>query len=748
MGIAAKIGSKIGKFFRKLFGSGQWIAFVVLIGLTAVRVWNPEPVEFVRLKVFDTYQKIKPRENLEQNVVVIDLDEQSLAEVGQWPWGRDKVAQMVVNAHRAGAQLVGFDIVFAEPDRLSPDLLAETLPNLDPEMRERLKSMGSTDAVFANVLKQARSVLGQAADESLAAGDLVRPEPAAIATVGGDPRPFLQNYPSLVGNLKMFEDVAGGRGLFTVYPEKDNVVRRIPVVARSEDKIYPALSLEMLRVFTKNSTIGIRLDEAGQGIKDVFMQGSRRIIFPTDRMGLMWPYYSKLDKSRYIPAKDVLNATFDPKRMAGKLVLFGASAAGLRDLRTTAVDENIPGVEVHAQLIESVFAESLLQRPLEAEMLEGSLVIGGGLFMLIAMALVGARWTMGVFIAATAAMIGVSWYYFSAERTMIDATAPVVVALAVYMTSTYISYTREEAQRQQIKNTFAFYLSPAMVDKLAEHPDQLKLGGETRDMTIFFSDVRGFTTISEMFDAQGLTAFMNRYLTPMTDIALAHGAYIDKYIGDAIMAFWNAPLEDLNHARSACDTVLEMRTALVALNEELQAEATKNGTKMIPIGIGMGLNSGPCVVGNMGSNQKFNYSVLGDAVNLASRLEGQSKPYHTDNVIGEATQVLVPDYATLEIDSIRVKGKTVPVTIFTLVGKPDVAQSGEFKALKEVHDTLIAGYRGQRWDECETLIARARVLAEPFGIVPLYQTYEDRIAEYRADPPPVDWDGVYVATSK
>lgn len=747
MGLAAKIGSKIGKFFRKLFGSGQWLAFLVLIGLSALRIANPEPVEFVRLKVFDTYQKIKPRPAGEQMVAVIDLDEQSLAEVGQWPWGRDKLAQMVINAHKAGAILVGFDIVFAEPDRLSPDHLAESLPNLDPEMRDRLRAMGSTDAIFADIIRQARSVLGQAADVNEAKEGGERPEPAAIATIGGDPRPFLTNFASLVGNLRIFEDVAGGRGLFTVYPEKDNVVRRIPVVARSGDKIYPALSLEMLRVATGNTTIGIRMNQQ-DGILDVFMQGRQRQIFPTDPKGLMWPHYSKWDQSRYVPAKDVLAGTFDPAKLNGKLVLFGASAAGLRDLRTTPVDEQIPGVEVHAQLIESVLGDSLLRRPYNAEIIENMLVIGGGLIMLIAMALVGARWTVVVFIGAAAGMIGVSWYYFSSERMLVDATAPVVTALAVYMTSTYISYTREEAQRQQIKNTFAFYLSPAMVDKLAEHPDQLKLGGETRDMTIFFSDVRGFTTISEMFDAQGLTAFMNRYLTPMTDIALAHGAYIDKYIGDAIMAFWNAPLEDKNHARSACDTVLEMRTALVALNEELQAEATKNGTKMIPIGIGMGLNSGPCVVGNMGSNQKFNYSVLGDAVNLASRLEGQSKPYHTDNVIGEATQVLVPDYATLEIDSIRVKGKTIPVTIYTLVGKPEVAQSAEFKALKDVHDQMLAAYRGQRWDECESLIARARTLAEPFGVVPLYQTYEDRIAEYRADPPPADWDGVYVATSK
>ncbi|MFY8107307.1 MAG: adenylate/guanylate cyclase domain-containing protein, partial [Elstera sp.] len=331
---------------------------------------------------------------------------------------------------------------------------------------------------------------------------------------------------------------------------------------------------------------------------------------------------------------------------------------------------------------------------------------------------------------------------------LIDATAPVMATLAVFMVGTYASYAAEAAQRRQIRNTFAFYLSPAMVDRLASDPNQLKLGGETRDMTLLFTDVRGFTTISEMFDAQGLTAFMNRYLTPMTDIALAHGAYIDKYIGDAIMAFWNAPLDDAEHVRHACQTVLEMRTSLIALNEELKAEAEATGKRFIPINIGMGLNTGPCVVGNMGSTQKFNYSTLGDTVNLAARLEGQSKPYHLDNIIGAATAEAATDFALLEVDLIQVKGKTVPVRIFTLIGDSALKASPNFQTLTEVHERLLSAYRGQRWDEAMRLIDECRRLSEGLSSQPLYETYVERIQEFLASPPPADWDGVYVATTK
>jgi adenylate cyclase len=733
------------RFLAKPFLKGRWISFLLLIALAAFRVSDPTPVSFFRLKMFDVFQMIEPRPTPETQVVVADIDEASLAAIGQWPWSRTTIADLVTKAMADGASLVGFDVMFAEPDRLSPDRYADSIAKIDPAVADQLRKLPSTDERFAAVLKEAHAVLGQSSGTS---SDKPLPKDPGLGLIGSpDSKRFLLTYAGVIPNTPVLEAAAAGRGLFIMNPEDDNVVRRVPAVIRVHDKVFPSLAFEMLRVGLGQSTILVKTDDFG--VIAVALQGPQgNIIIPTDNQGRLWPHYAKFRKDRYISAASILNGTADPKRLEGKMVILGASAAGLRDLRTTPVDREVPGVEVHAQLIESILNEALLTRPSWSDQAEMAALILMGLVMIVGLTFVGAKWTLAVFLVVVGAMFGFSWWEFSREQLLIDATAPAMTALAIYMVTTYMAFMQEEAQRRQIKSAFGFYLSPAMVDKLASNPDQLRLGGETKEMTILFSDVRGFTTISEMFDAAGLTAFMNRYLTPMTDIAQEHGAYIDKYIGDAIMAFWNAPLDDPDHARNACRTVLRMRAALDELNAELEAEAKANNTRFIKIGIGIGLNTGPCVVGNMGSNQKFNYSVLGDTVNLASRLEGQSKPYHTDNIIGESTYAAAPEYAALEVDLIKVKGKTEAVRIFTLVGNIDVAAEADFQKLKAEHDRLLSLYRSQQWDQAEAAIEICRALAEKYGVAPLYQTYEERIAEYRENSPGENWDGVYVATSK
>lgn len=733
------------RVLKKIFGQGRWLALVALIGLMVLRAYDPEPVKILRLQAFDAYQNLKPRDGGDPLVTVIDLDEDSLVEIGQWPWSRALVSEMVEKLTAAGAIAIGFDIVFAEPDRLSPPRLADALPSRYSDIAAQLRQLPDTDAQLADVLSKTPTVLGQTA-----AGDrrglTIKPI-AGIAKKGADPALFLYQYPGLVHNLPLLESKAVGSGLFNYATDGDNVVRRVPAMIAIAGQVYPTLSMEMIRVAAGLPNYVVNTD-ATFGVQSILVQGDNPILVPTDSTATLWPHYAKYSSRRYLSAREVVKGTFDPARIENKLVIFGASAAGLRDLRTTPIDEDIPGVEVHAQLLESMLTDTLLTRPLDALDNELAAMLVCGLLIIFGMPLVGARWTVLLMVGTTAGVIGYSWYEFSEHRLLIDSTAPVMATLVVFMVGTYASYAAEAAQRRQIRNTFAFYLSPAMVDRLASDPNQLKLGGETREMTLLFTDVRGFTTISEMFDAQGLTAFMNRYLTPMTDIALAHGAYIDKYIGDAIMAFWNAPLDDADHVRHACQTVLDMRTSLVALNAELKAEAEASGKRFIPISIGMGLNTGPCVVGNMGSTQKFNYSTLGDTVNLAARLEGQSKPYHLDNIIGETTAAAAPDFAMLEVDLIQVKGKTVPVRIFTLIGDLALKESQNFQTLTETHERLLAAYRGQRWDEAMVLIEECRALSEGLSSQPLYATYVERMDEFRTNPPPADWDGVYVATTK
>ena len=350
-----------------------------------------------------------------------------------------------------------------------------------------------------------------------------------------------------------------------------------------------------------------------------------------------------------------------------------------------------------------------------------------------------------------AGFIGLAWYFFVAHNLLIDFTYPLFSCWLIYLVLTFVNYFREQRQRQQIRSAFGFYLSPPLVEQLAKSPEKLVLGGEERRMTILFSDVRGFTTISEHYkdDPQGLTQLMNRFLTPLTNAIIERKGTIDKYIGDAIMAFWNAPLDDDEHEANACAAALEMLSRAEDLNVELKREAEANGGVYMPLRIGIGLNSGPCVVGNMGSDFRFNYSVLGDTVNLASRLESRTKDYRLSMVIGSRTaEGAKSKYATMEIDLIQVKGKKQPEVVYTVLGPSEVDEDPRCGQLLDLNAQMLASYRKQQWDEAKRLIDRCRKVANGFGVNGLYDMYIERMAAYQSDPPPSDWNGVYEAESK
>ncbi|MEK7245400.1 MAG: adenylate/guanylate cyclase domain-containing protein, partial [Pseudomonadota bacterium] len=501
---------------------------------------------------------------------------------------------------------------------------------------------------------------------------------------GVDPKRFLPEFRSLVRNVAEIETVAAGRGIFSLVPEPDGIVRRVPTMFLHKDQFYPSLSVEMLRVAFNRPTTLVRANAAG--ITEMAI--TKDIKIPTDRNGRVYPYFSKSDKSKYIPAKDILNGTVDPKKLAGKLAIVGTSAVGLLDIRSVPTEPIIPGVEVHVQLIESALHKAYLSRPNYFEVAEMSLLLVGGLMLIWLVPFIGAKWTALLFFAIAGGAGGTSWHLFTTERLLFDAGYSILSLLLLYTLLTYTGYAKEEAQRRQVRTAFAHYLSPAMVEKLAEDPSHLKLGGEMRNMTVLFCDVRGFTTISELYDAQGLTKLINRLLTPLTEVILKRQGTVDKYIGDCIMAFWNAPLDDPDHGRNACRAALEMDKAMKAFDKQVEAEAKQENRKHVHLKIGTGVNSGDIVVGNMGSNQRFDYSVLGDNVNLASRLEGQCKTYGVDIIVGENTAVKAPDFGLLESDLIKVKGKTAAVRIFSLLGDETVAATPEFTGLKKQHDDM------------------------------------------------------------
>ncbi|HLX17204.1 MAG TPA: adenylate/guanylate cyclase domain-containing protein [Bradyrhizobium sp.] len=738
------------RWFERRFGYARLVCLALLIGIAALRAADFVPIEELRLRVFDGYQLVDPRVKTARPVTIVDIDEKSLADprLGQWPWPRTRVADIVNNLTRMGAVVIAFDVVFAEPDRLNPDIAADNFRGLDEATREKLRALPSNDQVFADAIRKSRVVLGESGGRDVHS-DLDKTLPVTgFATLGEDPEPYLFKLGGLLRNVKVLEEAAAGRGLFTIVPERDGIVRRVPMIMDAQDIRMPALSFEVLRILGGSGTIMIKSDKAG--IDSVVLQGLRLKI-PTDSFARFWVHYARNDPSIYVSAVDVLDGRVPPEMISRKLILIGTSATGMNDIKTTPVSRAMPGVEIHAQVLESALTGSALSRLSHGEVWEFLAALVAGLLVIAFAPNLGPVTLVGVGAMFASVLVGTSWYFYMQHRLLVDFTYPLMSTTAIYLTLIFASFVREQAQRKQIRGQFAQYMSPVLVEQLALSPEKLKLGGEEREMTIMFSDVRGFTTISETYknDPQGLTALMNRFLTPLTNAILARKGYIDKYMGDAIMAFWNAPLDDKEHQVNACEAALDMLEKIDELNAVRELEAKEGGHSFIPINVGVGLNTGIGVVGNMGSDLKFNYSVLGDSVNLASRLEGQSKEYGFPIIAGSKTALAAKDkFAILELDFVMVKGKKEPEVIYAIAGRDDVAQSGQFQLLRNLTIEMLASYRNRDWEGALAAIERGRKSDDARSLELLYDLYEARILDYRKNPPPEDWNGAFALLTK
>ena len=734
------------RWFTRRIGYARLLCLALLIGFAALRAADPAPVEEIRVRTFDAFQRIDPRKKTARPVTIVDIDDKSLEKLGQWPWPRTRIADLVTELTRLGAVVIAFDAVFSEPDRLNPAFAADTFRNLDEETRARLRALPSNDQVFADAIKASRVVLGESGlPEEITALDKTLPV-TGIAMLGEEPQRFMFDFPGLLRNVPVLEHAAAGRGLFTIRPERDGIVRRVPMIMQAQGQTMPSLTFEMLRVATGSGTILIKAEPGG--IKSVGIKGFQ---IPTDHNGQLWVHYARNDASIYVPAVNVLEKNVAPDMIAGKLVLIGTSAVGLNDIKTTPVSRAMPGVEIHAQVLESALTGAVISQPVFGIAVEFATALLFGL-LVIAFAPQFGPVTLVVLGGAFASMlVGLSAYFYIHNRLLIDFTYPLMSTTAIYLTLIFASFVREQRQRRQIRSQFVQYMSPALVEQLAQSPEKLVLGGEEREMTIMFSDVRGFTTISESYkhNPQGLIALMNRFLTPLTDAIIEQKGYIDKYMGDAIMAFWNAPLDDAKHEINACEAALQMLERLDAVNSERKQEAADGGHVYIPLNVGIGLNTGVGVVGNMGSDLKKNYSVLGDSVNLASRLEGQTKEYGFPIIVGSKTALAVKDrFAILELDFIMVKGKTEPEVIYAIAGRDDVAQSGRFQRLRNLTIEMLACYRNRDWDGALAAIASGRKTDEAKSLELLYNLYEARIRSYLENPPPEDWNGAFALLTK
>ena len=675
----------------KLALLSPWLVLFTLALLLTVKLQDPFLVETARLKFYD-YLMLSEQKQSEQ-IVVANIGEKAIEKYGQWPFPRKVHAQILSDIYGGGAALVGSTILMPEPDRMG------------------------TDRALADTLKKHPVVLSQTVTDSCKPSRIL---PTGVAVIGdGQPSEFLPQYPCVLSNIEILQAAAVGVGITSTLPEPDGVVRRVPLLSQSDGEYYSAFALELLRVAAGDASYQAKINQTGVEALRVPQFDTIK----TDEYGRVFinPNYKfgSLEIGEAIPD------------LTGKIVILGVTASGVANPVATPSGAQHPH-QLQASILETLVNGDSVSVP------NWALVVDYAAFLVLGLALIvlsRLKFSIVYIAVLLGGYIYLPFYLFAEQGMLIDISFNVLALLVIYLHVYTAKFISEYLQKQQIKKQFGTYLSPAMVEKLQKNPELLALGGESRELSIMFTDVRGFTTISEHYgeDVQGLTKIMNRYMTAMTKRIIDNAGTLDKYIGDAQMAFWNAPLDDPDHAKNAVRTALDMLKDLEAFNEEVEKEG-------IPaFGMGLGINTATVVVGNMGSDQRFDYTCLGDGVNLAARLEGQSKPYGVKLVVGPQTAELVRDvYQVIELDLIAVKGKTEPARIFTIVEKFD-------PAAEKAHNRFLQAYRSGDW---------GRALAMAYEMGPLWGgelfVYYDamivRMTEMKKAP--ANWDGIYRATSK
>jgi len=746
-----------------------------LTGFYFANISKPQAIEQLGNLLFDRYQNWKPRTYVpEVPVRIIDIDNASLEEIGQWPWPRTIIAKLNDKLTQAGAAVIGYDIVFSEPDRTSPENMIAILES-NPSATGKI-------AVLSN-LQPHDEILAEAfARSNVVAGFFLVPSEAGTSPT--NPTGFTYSWDvdfSADGGIKEIENVlnfkgayaaisllgeaASGEGFTSFHPKGDGIIRYAPMVYKHDGHLYPSLSAEVIRAVQGAGAFQLKSSdgsgEIGTGSKQRYLSAMATGDFswPVTSDGGFRVYFTKpspeLHKARFLSATTILdeNVPIDvwADKIAGHIVFIGTSAPGLKDIITTPMRGGEPGVIAHAQITEQIIGQSLvgqqlLSRPYWAEIWELLTIIFPGLILLIILPRASAAWGALLSIGLMISIAGVSWIAFSKSLLLINPVYPLLTILTTYGVMTVASLYLTETERSRIKSAFSMYLSPEMVKQVSDDPTLLTLGGEEKNLTILFLDIRSFSKISESLEPQEVTTFLNIFLTPMTDILQASKATIDKYIGDAIVAFWNAPLDDVEHEKNAARAVVKMNARLAELNKTYE---NHDEVKWPPnVSMGIGLNTGICCVGNLGSEQRFSYSMIGDAANLASRIEGLTKQYKISSLIGNSTASSISNFAILEADLIKVIGRETPERIWILVGDEELAKTTEFQSIQHIHGQFLSAFRKQDWKTASAYLPKLRSLVGPFNFDGYYDVIAARIEEYQISPPGPNWTGIHIATSK
>ena len=702
--------------------------------------------------IYDARLRATMPKTMDERIVIVDIDEKSLAEFGRWPWGRNKLADLVGELlNRQKVALLGFDVLFAEADDSSGlgrlkqlaqsefrDLPAfsEKVAQLQPEL--------DYDALFANSMKNQPIVLGyyMTSDRDGRINGVLPKPVMDKQLLQGRPIKFT-SWDGYSANLDLLAQAAPVGGFFNSITESDGVVRSIPLLAEFKGQYYESLSLAMFRMLVGGPQVepGFPqekfLSRSYQGLESILLkQGNKTLAIPVDdRVATLVPFRGNGGVNggsfRYVSASDVLAQRIAADTLKGKIVLLGTTAPGLLDLRVTPVGETYPGVETHANVISGFLDGKVFVKPDYSLGFEVVILILAGLALAIALPLLSAPKAVATSVLIIGSLVGLNFWLYLGYGLVLPLASALVMALMAFALNMSYGYFVESKSKRDLANLFGTYVPPELVDEMVKDASSYSMTATTKELTVMFCDMRGFTQMSETMNPTQLQALLNTVFSRLTDQIRANRGTIDKYMGDCVMAFWGAPVDTPDHARLAIKTALEMAGAIRALNEEHRA------TGLPEIGIGIGLNTGTMCVGDMGSDVRRSYTVIGDSVNLGSRLEGLSKTYGVDIVVSESTRKFAPDFAWQELDKVRVKGKDVAVTIFWPLAHLNTIGSDKSTELKTWAQALKA-YRSQDWDQFDVqLLNLQRMNANKY----LYQLYAERVASMRLLPFDPEWDG-------
>ncbi len=737
--------------------SKKFIRILLSIVLTAfflghcANLYNLSFINTLENIAYDARLKFTLPKTKDEKVVIVDLDERSLQAHGRWPWQRNILAAMMDSLFdHYQTSIVGYDVIFAEKDNSSGlDMLNSLAQNKLSENKafiETVKSIQPSleyDKIFAQSFSNRKAILGFVFNntEAVSYGELPRHISKLDKT--SDSKLAINEALGFTTNLPELQRESLGSGFFdNPRVSNDGIFRRVPLIQKKDGKIFESLALASTRAYLGSPPIKFIIGAESVDNKyneiEYLALGDQKLIPVDHETSVLVPYRGAQGSFEYISATDVINRKVPLSALKGKIVLIGTTAPGLLDLRATPVQNNYPGVEVHANIISGILEDRIKHKPAYDTGYEFILSLVVGALMIGILSLASPFISILATLAVGIALIALNMYLWLSHNLVLPIASVLLLTLCLFILQMSYGFLVESKGKRALAKLFGQYIPPELVDEMDINPTQISMEGDSRNMTVLFSDVRGFTTISEGLDPKELTQLMNEFLTPMTRVIHKHRGTIDKYMGDAVMAFWGAPLEDPNHSKNALLASFEMLQVL----EEKQAEFAKRGWPEIKIGVG--LNTGVMNVGNMGSEFRMAYTVLGDSVNLGARLESLTKQYGVDIIVGEETKSAVTEFEYIELDQVKVKGKNEPVKIYEPLGYK-IEQSSQVRKDVRAFEQALVAYRLQNWDKAESLIF---TLSSTNTNSKIYQIYLDRIMHYRDNPPGKDWDGVWTHTSK